>query len=81
MVRVQFFGQVREIANGKETEVAGCVTVGSLLASLSGKYGADFQPEALIVMVNGRSIAHTGFLRTPLEDGDLVSIFPIIGGG
>ncbi len=81
MVRVQFFGQVREIAKGKETEVADCATVGSLLAALSGKYGADFLPEALIIMVNGRSIAHTGFLRTPLEEGDLVSIFPIIGGG
>jgi len=81
MVRVQFFGQVREIAGGKETEVAGYDTVGSLLAALSEKYRADLRPEALIVMVNGRSIAHTGYLGTPLEDGDLVSIFPIIGGG
>ena len=81
MVRVQFFGQVREIAKGKETEVADCATVDSLLTSLAERYGSDFLPEALIVMVNGRSIAHTGFLRTPLVDGDLVSIFPIIGGG
>ena len=61
--------------------VADCATVDSLLTSLAERYGSDFLPEALIVMVNGRSIAHTGFLRTPLEDGDLVSIFPIIGGG
>jgi len=81
MVRVQFFGQVRETANTKETEVPGCATVGSLLAALSEKYGAEFQPEALIVLVNGRHIAHTGFLETSLEPGDLVSIFPVIGGG
>jgi MoaD family protein len=81
MIRVQFFGQVREIANGNETEVADCSTVGSLLRLLSESYGHDFRPDALILMVNGRSIAHTGHLETPLETGDLVSIFPVIGGG
>jgi MoaD family protein len=81
MVRVQFFGQVRETANRKEAEVADCATVGNLLVSLSERFGRDFSPEALIILVNGRHIAHTGFLETPLEPGDLVSIFPIIGGG
>lgn len=81
MVRVQFFGQVRETANGKETEVADCPTVGSLLLALSERTGRDFPPETLVILVNGRHIAHTGFLETPLEPGDLVSIFPIIGGG
>lgn len=81
MIRVQFFGQVREIANGNETEVADCPTVGSLLRLLSESFGHDFRPEALIVMVNGRHIAHTGFLETPLQAGDLVSVFPVIGGG
>jgi MoaD family protein len=81
MVRVQFFGQVREIAGGKETEVTDSPTVGSLLRLLSESYGHDFRPETLILLVNGRHIAHTGFLETPLEPGDLVSIFPVIGGG
>jgi molybdopterin synthase sulfur carrier subunit len=81
MVRVQFFGQVREIAKAKETEVADCPTVGSLLCLLSASLGHEFRPEALIVMVNGRHIAHTGYLDTPLEAGDLVSVFPVIGGG
>lgn len=81
MVRVQFFGQVREIAGGKETEVADCPDVGSLFSLLSGRFGHEFRPETLIVLVNGRHIAHTGFLETPLEPGDLVSIFPVIGGG
>jgi len=81
MVRVQFFGQVRGIAGGKETEVVDCPDVGSLFSLLSERFGHQLRPESLIVMVNGRHIAHTGFLETPLESGDLVSIFPVIGGG
>ena len=37
--------------------------------------------DRVIVMVNGRSIAHTGGGNTPLSDGDTVAVFPIIGGG
>jgi len=81
MIRVRFFGQIREIAKTKETEVTDCPTVGSLLVLLSENYGRDFRPEELIVMVNGRHIAHTGFLETPLKSEDLVSVFPVIGGG
>ena len=81
MVRVQFFGQIREAAKGKDTEVEDCTTVGNLLRILSERFGHELRPEALIVLVNGRHIAHTGFLETPLEPGDLVSIFPVIGGG
>jgi len=36
---------------------------------------------ALIVMVNGRHIAHVGGLDALVADGDVVSIFPLIGGG
>ena len=35
----------------------------------------------LIVMVNGRHIAHVGGLDAPISDGDVVSIFPLVGGG
>ena len=36
---------------------------------------------ALIIMVNGRHIAHVGGLDAPVSEGDIVSIFPLIGGG
>ena len=36
---------------------------------------------ALIIMVNGRHISHVGGLDAPVSDGDVVSIFPLIGGG
>ena len=61
-----------------------------LLRLLCRRYGPElkeevFDGEALsdrvIIMVNGRHIAHTGGLGTPLRDGDTVAIFPIIGGG
>jgi MoaD family protein len=35
----------------------------------------------LIIMINGRHIAHVGGLDAPVSDGDVVSIFPMIGGG
>jgi molybdopterin converting factor small subunit len=81
MIRVDFFGQVRETVGGRRTEVPDCPSVGALLSHLAGRYGKEFLPSGLIIMVNGRHIAHTGFLETPLEPGDLVSIFPVIGGG
>lgn len=33
------------------------------------------------ILKNGRSIRHLKGLDTPLEDGDLVAIFPPVGGG
>ena len=35
----------------------------------------------LIIMINGRHIAHVGGLDAPVSDGDVVSIFPLVGGG
>jgi molybdopterin synthase sulfur carrier subunit len=90
MIRVLFFATIRDLSREKETSAAPCPTVRDLLAGLSGRYGEAFRKEALegedvsdrvIVMVNGRSIAHTGGGNTPLSSGDTVAVFPIIGGG
>ena len=35
----------------------------------------------LIIMINGRHIAHVGGLDAFVSDGDVVSIFPLVGGG
>ncbi|MEM0015242.1 MAG: MoaD family protein [Zestosphaera sp.] len=35
----------------------------------------------IILLVNGRHAEFTGGLKTPLEDGDLITIFPPSGGG
>lgn len=90
MIRVLFFATIRDLAREKETSAPFCPTVRDLLAGLSERYGETFRKEALedgdvsgrvIIMVNGRAIAHTGRGKTPLSDGDTVAVFPIIGGG
>jgi molybdopterin synthase sulfur carrier subunit len=90
MIRVLFFATIRDLSREKETSAAPCPTVRDLFLGLSAIYGEAFRREALevedvsdrvIVMVNGRSIAHTGGGNTPLSDGDTVAVFPIIGGG
>ena len=90
MIKVLFFANIRDITNEKETEVSGPSTVKDLLVLLSGHYGEDIMNEAfdgdtvsdrVIVLVNGRHIAHTGGPDTRVTEGDTVAIFPIIGGG
>jgi molybdopterin synthase sulfur carrier subunit len=90
MIRVLFFATIREMTREKETSVSACRNVRELLAGLSARYGESFRKEALegtevsdrlIVMVNGRAIAHTGWGDTPLSEGDTVAVFPVIGGG
>jgi MoaD family protein len=90
MVKILFFATIRDYTQEKESSVDGASSIRELLLLLSGRYGAPFQAEVLegdnisdrvIVLVNGKHIAHTGGQETPLKDGDTVAIFPIIGGG
>ncbi|NLA91661.1 MAG: MoaD/ThiS family protein [Synergistaceae bacterium] len=89
-MKVLFFANIRDYTGVKETEADGPQTIMELLISLAEVYGREFHDEAfeegeisdrVIVMVNGRHIAHTGGGETPLSNGDTVAIFPIIGGG
>lgn len=90
MIKVLFFATIRDYTREKETAAEGTETVRELLLQLSDRYGDDFRNEAfegielsdrLIVLVNGRHIAHTGGGETRLSEGDTVAVFPIIGGG
>ena len=90
MIKVLFFATIRDLTREKETAAEGADTVMELLLQLSDRYGPDFREEALdgdtisdrlIVLVNGRHIAHTGGGQTQLSEGDTVAVFPIIGGG
>jgi len=56
----------------------------SLINSDSSAIGHDKYADllsVLIIMINGRHIVHVGGLDAPVKDGDVVSIFPLIGGG
>jgi len=37
--------------------------------------------KGVIILVNGKNIEHLEKLDTKLKDGDVVSIFPPVGGG
>jgi len=75
-----------------ETRVEGFSgTLTDLLEHLKERYGfflTDlYQAEsadllsALIIMINGRHIAHVGGLNAFVAEGDIVTIFPLVGGG
>ena len=89
-VKVKFFAYFRETFGGKEREIE-CppdTTVGRLLDGLAGApAGRDelFEGDGLkphvIVLINGASLASRGGLPAPLRDGDVVAVFPMMGGG
>ncbi|MCL2126748.1 MAG: MoaD family protein [Treponema sp.] len=65
--------------------------VGDLARFLCERYGPKFKNKMLtadgelgpdmIVMINGRHIAHLGGLGASLKDDDTVQIFPKVAGG
>ncbi|HAK40210.1 MAG TPA: MoaD family protein [Synergistales bacterium] len=90
MIRVSFYGMVREIVGEKETQVEAEGSVADLLEALSGRYGMRFgekvlkTPERdldLILILNGRHIEHIGGLSAAVKEGDHLAVFPLVGGG
>jgi MoaD family protein len=92
MVRALFYAGVRERAGVSEKrieEFSG--TLAGLLKFLDESHGItvidsckdkDADPLSdLIIMINGRHIAHVGGLDAPVSEGDVVTIFPLVGGG
>ena len=89
-VKVRFFTYFKELFGGKERSIdlPSGATVAILLETLSDTpprrselfAGADLKPH-LVVMVNGESLATRGGLSAALRDGDVVAVFPLMGGG
>ena len=92
MIRVLFYAGVREqvgIFEALVEESSG--TLAGLIERLEERHGfspAEFSQDesadplsALIIMINGRHIAHVGGLDASVSDGDIVCIFPLVGGG
>jgi molybdopterin synthase sulfur carrier subunit len=91
MVRVKFFAKFRELAGTGEMEVEAS-DVRSLLTSLHARNRE--LGEALLedpkgvklrktvrLLVNGREARWLRGLDTPLREGDVVYLFPPVGGG
>ena len=92
MIRVLYYAGIRELVGTSETRVdefSG--TLAGLLRHLEERHGVspvdyseaqDADPlSVLIIMINGRHIAHVGGLDALISDGDVVTIFPLVGGG
>ena len=74
-VIVKFFATLRQY--GPEKEIL-TIPKDSIVKLLFNKYKIPKNERRAIILVNGRP--HKD-LNTVIKDGDLISIFPIIGGG
>lgn len=89
-VKVKFFAYFREIFGLKERDLAffQSVTLRQLLNSLCDTparraelFASDQLKPHLVVMINGASPPAATGLDSKIKDGDVVSIFPLMGGG
>jgi len=90
LMKVRFFSDIRDCAGVKEEKMQFSGTVGELLSLLSDKYGNAFRKTVLtgdqvsdrvVILINGRNIAHLKGTDTVLGGEDEVSIFPVLSGG
>jgi molybdopterin synthase sulfur carrier subunit len=91
-VRVKFFAYIRDFTGCKEAELPYRETIGGLARELCGQYGAKLEEKMfsedggafgpdIIVLINGRHVAHLGGLNAPLKPDDTVCVFPMVAGG
>ncbi|MBC9784136.1 MoaD/ThiS family protein [Heliobacterium chlorum] len=89
-MKVNFYAYFREYANAKELTVDHCATVEELIILLGQRCGPRMHKELLnegtvsdqvIILVNGRHIAHLGGPQARLQPDDEISIFPLVAGG
>jgi len=74
-VTVKFFATLRQYGPDKDVLI---IPENSKIRLLFDKYSIPKEERRAIILVNGRP--HKD-LNTILKDGDLISIFPPIGGG
>lgn len=89
-VTVRMFTSLRALTGVRETQLKAEI-VQEVIDILSERFGEKFkkmvlEPDGSLksyfhVLVNGRHIRLQKGLQTPLTDGDVVAIFPPIGGG
>jgi molybdopterin synthase sulfur carrier subunit len=90
-VHVKAFATFREVMDNQvEMEFTGGATIHTLLTDLTGRYRGlgelmfatpDTLRDFVNILKNGRNIHFLSGLNTPLEDGDVIALFPPIAGG
>jgi len=89
-VKIKFFAYFREIFEAKEKDVL--LSPGARLREVldlicdtpvrrAEIFAVDELKQHLVVMINGSGLPAATGLETGLKDGDVVSIFPLMGGG
>ncbi|MFX1576269.1 MAG: ubiquitin-like small modifier protein 1 [Promethearchaeota archaeon] len=89
-VTVRMFTSLRALTGIRETQLK-AEDVQEVINTLSKQFGEKFdkmvlEPDGSLksyfhVLVNGRHVRLQQGLQTPLSEGDVVAIFPPIGGG
>ncbi len=89
MVKMKFFANLRDLVKKKEIDVEASM-VKDAIDTASSLLGIDLKSElfdgeipkkGVIVLVNGRNIEHLKGIYTSLQEGDVISLFPPVGGG
>jgi molybdopterin synthase sulfur carrier subunit len=91
-VVVKFFAYIRDFTGCKETDFPYEKDISDLACALCAKYGEKLREKMLspagdelgpdiIIMINGRHVAHLGGIKAPLKPDDKVYIFPMVAGG
>ncbi len=83
MVRVRLYGGARKLAGRGEVEleVAAGARLADVLRQVTGREAAPPQAVASAILINGRNCAFREGPATPIADGDLIEILPIVTGG
>lgn len=89
-MKVKYFAYLRDYAGTKEIQIEHYDTLYELLIKLCKMHGAKFENKIfrngflsseIIILINGRNIAHLHGLDTRLSPEDEISIFPVVAGG
>jgi len=90
-IKVKFFGPFRDLFGGREKDVD--LPTDVRLRLLLERLGdtperekqlfprAEVLPARVVIMKNGTSVHGLEGLETSLQDGDIIAIFPFLGGG
>ncbi len=85
-IEVLFFGDLRKLAATRQRVIT--MTEGTqlthLIEQLVKEYGGVFEEQinsTLRILINGREYEILNGMETPLKDGDVVVLLPIIAGG
>lgn len=89
---IKFFAYLRDYTGCKMVDFPYQEDIRHLADALCERYGSRLRAkmltpdgqdlgEEIIILVNGRHVAHLGGIETKLSPTDTVSVFPVVAGG